>query len=163
AEADGSEPGGHATWWRAHQTVIALLYIIGATLAWQNKEWVETPVTVAIFLALGAAATIGGVLRGHLVFTSLMNPPRLTKERRPHRSTPPPRPVARRAAVRGRGGRGRPARAPGGVRARARRRRCDGVARARAGDDRCRIRRGTMIAIEIREPGEPDVLVPVER
>ena len=33
----------------------------------------ETPVTVAIFLALGAVSTIGGVLRGHLVFTELMN------------------------------------------------------------------------------------------
>jgi serine/threonine-protein kinase len=82
ADADAFEPAVHATWWRAHQTVLALLYIAGATLAWQNKEWVETPVTVAIFLALGAAATIGGVLRGHLVFTSLMNSPRLTRERR---------------------------------------------------------------------------------
>ena len=43
-------------------------------IAWQIKEWVETPLTVAIFLALGATATIGGVLRGHCVFTSLMNP-----------------------------------------------------------------------------------------
>ena len=37
------------------------------------------------------------------------------------------------------------------------------VARAGAGDHRRRVRRGLMIAIEIREPGEPDVLVPVER
>ena len=29
--------------------------------------------TVAVFLALGAASTIGGVLRGHLVFTERMN------------------------------------------------------------------------------------------
>ena len=46
------------------------------------KEWVETPVTVAIFLALGVAATIGGVLRGHLVFTERMNRARLAVERR---------------------------------------------------------------------------------
>jgi len=39
-------------------------------------------VTVSIFLALGATATIGGVLRGHFVFTSVMNYPRLTTERR---------------------------------------------------------------------------------
>ena len=38
--------------------------------------------TVAIFLALGAAATIGGVLRGHLVFTAVMNQARLPTERR---------------------------------------------------------------------------------
>jgi predicted Ser/Thr protein kinase len=72
----------HTIWWRAHQIVIAVLYIAGAILAWQNKERVETPVTVAIFLALGGAATMAGVLRGHLVFTSLMNPSGLERERR---------------------------------------------------------------------------------
>jgi hypothetical protein len=82
ADVETPAPAPHAAWWRAHQIVIALLYIAGATYAWQLKEWVETPVTVAIFLALGAAATIGGVLRGHLVFTSVMNLPQLTTERR---------------------------------------------------------------------------------
>jgi hypothetical protein len=88
--ADGDEAGRapRAPWWRAHQVVITLLYIAAATWAWQLKEWVETPVTVAIFLALGAAATIGGVLRGHLVFTELMNHARLaTERRRTHRAT----------------------------------------------------------------------------
>jgi hypothetical protein len=51
-------------------------------VAWQIKDWGETPVTVAIFLALGAVSTIGGVLRGHLVFTELMNRPLLSLERR---------------------------------------------------------------------------------
>ena len=88
AEADVPTRPAHATWWRAHQIVIILLYIAGATYAWQLKEWVETPVTVAIFLALGAAATIAGVLRGHLVFTSILNRTRLTTERRrAHRPT----------------------------------------------------------------------------
>jgi hypothetical protein len=82
ADAAAPAPGPHATWWRVHQIVIALLYIAAAVLAWQIKEWVETPVTVAIFLALGAAATIGGVLRGHLVFTAWMNHVRLMAERR---------------------------------------------------------------------------------
>jgi len=82
AGADAAEPARHATWWRVHHVVITLLYIAGATFAWQIKEWVETPVTVSIFLALGATATIGGVLRGHLGFTSVMNYPRLTTERR---------------------------------------------------------------------------------
>jgi serine/threonine protein kinase len=80
--ADEAVPVPHGAWWRVHQIVIALLYITAATLAWQLKEWVETPVTVAIFLALGAAATIGGILRGHLVFTAVMNPVRLATERR---------------------------------------------------------------------------------
>ena len=80
-DADVPPPAPHATWWRAHQIVIALLYVAGAVLGWQIKEWVETPVTVAIFLALGATATIGGILRGHLVFTSVMTPMRLSRER----------------------------------------------------------------------------------
>jgi predicted Ser/Thr protein kinase len=75
-------PAAHATWWRAHQIVVSLLYITAAVYAWQLKEWVETPLTVTIFLVLGAAATIGPVLRGHLVFTSVMNPRQLSRERR---------------------------------------------------------------------------------
>jgi predicted Ser/Thr protein kinase len=81
AEFEQTGPLPRAAWWRIHQIVVVLLYVTAATLAWQMKEWVETPVTVAIFLALGAAATIAGVLRGHLVFTELMNRSRLTTER----------------------------------------------------------------------------------
>ena len=72
----------HASWWRIHQLVIGALYIAAATLAWQIKEWFETPVTVGLFLALGTGATIGGVLRGHLVFTERMNRSWLAWERR---------------------------------------------------------------------------------
>ncbi|PYR16918.1 MAG: hypothetical protein DMF94_26005 [Acidobacteria bacterium] len=78
----GSAASPHATWWRVHQIVIAMLHIVAATLAWQIKEWIETPLTIAIFLALGAAATIAPVLRGHLVFTEVMNRPHLARERR---------------------------------------------------------------------------------
>jgi predicted Ser/Thr protein kinase len=81
SEVDAA-PSPHATWWRVHQLTIAILYIVAATMAWQIKDWIETPVTVSIFLALGASATIGGVLRGHLVFTELMNRPHLGVERR---------------------------------------------------------------------------------
>ena len=80
---DAAPPASlHATWWRIHQVIVILLYAIGSTVAWQIKDWRETPVTVAIFLALGAVSTIGGVLRGHLVFTELMNRPHLAIERR---------------------------------------------------------------------------------
>jgi len=81
AVADAGAARPHATWWRTHQIAIALLYIGAAVLAWTIKERIETPITVSIFLALGAAATIGGVLRGHLVFTEWNNAPRLHKER----------------------------------------------------------------------------------
>ena len=72
----------HPTWWRVHQTVIIAIYIVGAILVWSIKDRIETPVTVSLFLAFCAAATVGGVLRGHLVFTEVMNRPHLTLERR---------------------------------------------------------------------------------
>jgi hypothetical protein len=81
AVGEAPDPSPHATWWRTHQLAIVLLEIASAILSWQIKQWIETPVTVAIFLALGAAATIGGVLRGHLVFTEWVNRARLAKER----------------------------------------------------------------------------------
>jgi serine/threonine protein kinase len=80
--APQQSPSPHATWWRAHQLVICVLYAAGAVLAWFIKAWIETPVTVSVFLALGAASTIGCVLRGHLVFTERVNRAHLAVERR---------------------------------------------------------------------------------
>jgi predicted Ser/Thr protein kinase len=68
--------------WRAHQIVVVALYFVASVIAWEIKYWHETPVTVAIFIAIGAAATIGGVFRGHLVFTEQMNRTHLDGERR---------------------------------------------------------------------------------
>ena len=80
--AIASPVSDHATWWSVHQVAISLLYLAGTVLAWQIKDWNETPVTVSLFLALGAGCTIGCVLRGHLVFTSRINRAHLTAERR---------------------------------------------------------------------------------
>ncbi len=80
--AYGGAPLRSTHWWRAHQLVIIALYIIGSAVAWQIKTWIETPATLSIFIALGAAATIGGVFRGHLVFTERMNNANLATERR---------------------------------------------------------------------------------
>ena len=78
-----ASPGSdHTTWWSVHQIAVSLLYLAGAVLAWQVRDWNETPVTVSLFLALGAGCTIGCVLRGHLVFTSRINRAHLTAERR---------------------------------------------------------------------------------
>ena len=74
--------GPHARWWAIHQLVVSVLYIVAATLAWQIKDWIETPLTVSLFLALGAGCTIGCVLRGHLVFTERVNRAHLAAERR---------------------------------------------------------------------------------
>jgi hypothetical protein len=71
-----------STWWAIHQLAVSVLYLGAAILAWVIKQWVETPWTVSLFLALGAACTIGCVLRGHLVFTSRFNREHLAVERR---------------------------------------------------------------------------------
>ena len=64
----------HATWWRVHQIVVIVLYIVAAALGVADqgvdrdagdRRRCSSP--------LGAGATIGGVLRGHLVFTERMN------------------------------------------------------------------------------------------
>jgi protein kinase-like protein len=78
----GAAPAmAHAAWWRTHQAAIVAMYAVGAAGAWQIKDWFETPLTVAIFIALGALATIGGVFRGHLLFTERMSPLHLAVER----------------------------------------------------------------------------------
>ena len=56
------------TWWRAHQGVMIVLYLLASMLAWQVKEWHPGAAGV-VFLVIGVAATIGGVFRGHLLFT----------------------------------------------------------------------------------------------
>jgi len=83
-QVEGSSPAGfHGTWWRVHQLVVSALYVAAAVLGWLIKEWwIETPLTVAIFIALGAGATIGAVLRGHLVFTEWHNRGHLMEELR---------------------------------------------------------------------------------
>jgi serine/threonine-protein kinase len=70
------------TWWAMHQLAVSVLYLGSAVLAWQIKQWMETPLTVSLFLALGAGCTIGCVLRGHLVFTEKVNREHLAFERR---------------------------------------------------------------------------------
>jgi hypothetical protein len=59
-------------WWSTHQLAIIALYFVACVLAWEIKEWLHGA-TTPVFLGLGAAATIAGVFRGHLVFTERMN------------------------------------------------------------------------------------------
>jgi serine/threonine protein kinase len=71
-----------STWWRIHQLVIIGLYLAASSLGWQIKQWVEVPTTVSLFIALGVGGAIGGVLRGHLIFTERINRRNLGSERR---------------------------------------------------------------------------------
>jgi hypothetical protein len=70
-----------ASWWRVHQIAVVALYIGAAALGWQLKEWIQMAATTAVFMALGIGATIGCVLRGHMLFTERVNRSRLGVER----------------------------------------------------------------------------------
>jgi predicted Ser/Thr protein kinase len=72
---------GVSAWWRTHQTAVLGLYFVAAAVAWQLKEW-QPGVAAALFMVVGVAATVGGVFRGHLVFTERMNQRRFAAERR---------------------------------------------------------------------------------
>jgi hypothetical protein len=75
------EASQHTTWWRVHQLTVFVLYVAAVINGWRIKDLVETPVTLALFLGLGAVATIGAVLRGHLMFTERVNWRRFPRER----------------------------------------------------------------------------------
>ena len=71
------------TMWRVHQLATMLLYIAVTTVAWWIKELLKpNAMLLGIFVAVGIASAAGGVMRGHLTFTSVLNPDHLTSERR---------------------------------------------------------------------------------
>jgi hypothetical protein len=74
--------GRAGAWWRAHHLIVIGLYFLAAVLAWQIKEWDGGRFTSALFMTIGVAATIGGVFRGHLLFTERVNPAGLRAEQR---------------------------------------------------------------------------------
>jgi hypothetical protein len=83
ARSEGALPsrGGLMTaWWRIHQLIIMAVYCGATFLAWQIKERVHGLADPA-FVAVGIAAALNGVLRGHLLFTERMNRPAMSAER----------------------------------------------------------------------------------
>ena len=73
-------PRRSSTWWRTHQVVAIALYTIASAHAWQIKEWLREPISLWVFVVMGIAGSVGGIIRGHLVFTDVMNRPHLTSE-----------------------------------------------------------------------------------
>jgi hypothetical protein len=68
-------------WWRTHQIAAIALYFLASSVAWQAKEWQPGSTTV-LFMLIGTAAAVGGVFRGHLLFTERMNGASFAGERR---------------------------------------------------------------------------------
>jgi eukaryotic-like serine/threonine-protein kinase len=72
--AIASRPGPITSrWWRTHQAVVIVLYMIATAHAWRIKEWLREPVSLWAFVLMGLAASVGGIVRAHLVFTDLMD------------------------------------------------------------------------------------------
>ena len=83
ADVDAGGAGTSARrWWRTHQLAIMGLYIVASTISWRIKEFFQTPIAVWLFIAMGVGSAIAGIIRGHLVFTAVMNGSRLDAERR---------------------------------------------------------------------------------
>ena len=82
--ADAAVPStysvGNSRWWKTHQLVAIGLYTIAAAHAWQVKQWLQGPIPLWVFVLLGIAGSVGGIIRGHLVFTDIMNRSHLTGE-----------------------------------------------------------------------------------
>jgi serine/threonine protein kinase len=74
------QPSRSSTWWRTHQVVAIALYTIASAHAWQIKEWFRDPTSLWVFVLMGIAGSVGGIIRGHLIFTDVMNRPHLTSE-----------------------------------------------------------------------------------
>jgi hypothetical protein len=78
----GPSGGFKTTMWRVHQLATMLLYIAVTTVAWWIKELLKpNAMLLGIFVAVGIASAAAGVMRGHLTFTSVLNPEHLTSER----------------------------------------------------------------------------------
>ncbi len=73
-------PAGFAFWWRTHQVVVMAGYCAATYAAWWIKERVHG-LADPLFVAIGIAAAVNGILRGHLLFTDWMNPTAMTAER----------------------------------------------------------------------------------
>ena len=65
--------GEISIWWRVHQLTAMVLYFLASARAWQIKNWVDSPISLWAFVLMGIAASVGGIVRGHLIFTDAMN------------------------------------------------------------------------------------------
>jgi hypothetical protein len=66
-------------WWRRHQLAVIALYFTACALTWQVKEW-EPGIATALFMGTCLAATLGGVVRGNLLFREKITSTRLAAE-----------------------------------------------------------------------------------
>jgi hypothetical protein len=76
-----ASPARLPAWWRIHQAIIIGLYGLAVAGGWQIREWVEGWAS-SVFLLIAVSATIGGMFRGHLLFSNQENQNRFASELR---------------------------------------------------------------------------------
>ena len=81
ARSDALPPRAITGWWRTHQVLAIGLYLTAAIVAWLIKES-SRGFADQLFLLVGVFATVGGVFRGHLMFTERVNRAGFDAERR---------------------------------------------------------------------------------
>lgn len=80
---DLSTPQVHRPmWWRVHQLALIVLYTLASAVAWGFKESFPRGASLWLFIGIGCAAAVGGVVRGHWLFTEAMNRARIVVEQR---------------------------------------------------------------------------------
>jgi predicted Ser/Thr protein kinase len=69
--------GPAVRWWRAHQAIIVGLYFLASVFAWFIKEGPSSEALAVfgdvVFGVVSVAATVGGVMRSHLLFVERIN------------------------------------------------------------------------------------------
>ncbi len=80
---DLSTPTIHrSTWWRVHQLALIAMYVVASAVAWGFKESFPRDASLWLFIGVGCASAIAGVVRGHWLFTEAMNRARIVVEQR---------------------------------------------------------------------------------
>jgi predicted Ser/Thr protein kinase len=74
-------------WWRMHQAIAIGLYFLASVFAWLIKQELDAAqgldtAALAVFGVVSVAATVGGVMRSHLLFVEWMNRRALAAELR---------------------------------------------------------------------------------
>ncbi len=72
--------GGASTWWHVHQVAVLAVYVVATVVSWWIKESIAGSVLLSAFVSVGACASVAGIVRAHLLFTSFVNRPRLRSE-----------------------------------------------------------------------------------
>lgn len=83
----GLAPAGAARfsprwWWRAHQLIVAALYLVMLGPMWHARQWVGGRAGFLLFLGYVGCAALNAMLRGHLLFTDRYTPSEMWAETR---------------------------------------------------------------------------------